>query len=123
MNFKTGNGKSPSFFFYTENKKFMIKTLKPSEMSILFSGKENFLQNYFEYLQMNKEIPKDSLLMKIMGVYELHIGDDRQINILITENMIGQRENEVFRVYDLKGSLFQRETALQDYQKINGTGS
>jgi len=36
--------------------------------------------------------------------------------------MIGQRENEVFRVYDLKGSLFQRETALQDYQKINGTG-
>ncbi len=77
LNFKTGNGKSPSFFFFTENKKFMIKTLKPSEMSILFSGKENFLQNYFEYLQMNKEIPKDSLLMKIMGVYELHIGDDR----------------------------------------------
>jgi len=55
----------------------MIKTLKPSEMNILFSKKENFLQKYFDYLEMNKEVPKDSLLMKSLGVYELHIGNDR----------------------------------------------
>ena len=77
MNFKTGNGKSPSFFFFTDDKKFMIKTVKSSEMDILFSKNENFLQKYFDYLQMDKEKPIDSLLMKILGVYELHIGNDR----------------------------------------------
>jgi hypothetical protein len=29
--------------------------------------------------------------------------------------MIGQNENEIFRVYDLKGSLFKRETSLDEY--------
>ena len=48
--------------------------------------------------------------MKILGIYELHIGNDRQINFLVTENMIQNNENDIFRTYDLKGSLFKRET-------------
>jgi hypothetical protein len=35
FNFKTGGGKSPSFFFFTDDGKFMIKTLKKSEKDIL----------------------------------------------------------------------------------------
>jgi hypothetical protein len=37
FNFKTGEGKSPSFFFFPDNKLLMLKTLKPSEKEILMS--------------------------------------------------------------------------------------
>jgi hypothetical protein len=36
FNFKTGGGKSPSFFFFTDNGLLMLKTLKTSEKDILF---------------------------------------------------------------------------------------
>ena len=50
--------------------------------------------------------------MKIFGVYELQIGNDRKINFLITENMVGQNIRDIFRVYDLKGSILNRTTKL-----------
>jgi len=39
FNFKTGGGKSPSFFFFTDDKKLMVKTLKSSEKEILFGSR------------------------------------------------------------------------------------
>lgn len=35
-NFKTGDGKSPSLFFFSDNNLIMMKTLKDSEKEILF---------------------------------------------------------------------------------------
>lgn len=43
--FKRGEGKSPSFFFFTDNKKIMMKTLKESEMEILLD--KEFISKYF----------------------------------------------------------------------------
>jgi hypothetical protein len=37
FNFKTGGGKSPSFFFFPDNKLLMLKTLKTSEKEILLN--------------------------------------------------------------------------------------
>lgn len=34
-NFRTGDGKSPSFFFFSDNQLFMLKTMKESEFDIL----------------------------------------------------------------------------------------
>ena len=81
-NFKTGGGKSPSFFFFSDNNKIMMKTLKESEMTILFD--KNFLLYYFQYLMTNP----NSLLMKIFGVYKLVIGKQNAIYFILTENMI-----------------------------------
>ena len=47
--FKTGQGRSPSFFFFTDNGLLMLKTLKSSEKEILFQ--KGFLLNYFKHLQ------------------------------------------------------------------------
>ena len=46
--------------------------------------------------------------MKIFGVYELQIGNDRKIKFLITEHTVGQNIRDIFRVYDLKGSRVSR---------------
>ena len=64
-NFKTGTGKSPSFFFFSDNNLLMIKTLKKSELKILFDT--NFMVDYYKYIVQNT----DSLLSRILGVYEL----------------------------------------------------
>lgn len=65
--FKTGDGKSPSFFYFTDNKKIMLKTLKESEMEIIFN--KDFISNYFMHIM---KYPK-SLLSKIYGVYQIEI--------------------------------------------------
>ena len=43
----------------------MIKTLKKSELKILFDT--NFMVDYYKYIVQNT----DSLLSRILGVYEL----------------------------------------------------
>ena len=63
FNFKAGTGKSPSFFFFSDNNLLMLKTLKESEKDIIF--KKEFLHKYFLYIHQNP----DTLLMKIYGIY------------------------------------------------------
>ena len=43
--FQIGSGKSDSFFFYTANSQFIIKTLKESELKLLV--KKGVLEKYF----------------------------------------------------------------------------
>ena len=44
-NFFTGSGKSSSFFFFSDNKTFVLKTLKESEKKLLLES--NLLENYY----------------------------------------------------------------------------
>ena len=62
---KESNGKSGSFFFYTHNNNFLIKTMTNSELNT-FLGK--FIERYHEHL-MNSE----TLLTKIYGVYTIKL--------------------------------------------------
>lgn len=48
-NFQSGpSGKSPSFFFFSDNKQLMLKTLKTKERDILFEDK--FLIEYYKHI-------------------------------------------------------------------------
>ena len=69
FNFKTGDGKSPSFFFFTDNNLLMLKTLKESEFNILMN-KSEFMMDYFKYVTENP----DCLLSKLLGLYKIEIG-------------------------------------------------
>lgn len=44
-NFSLGDGKSDSFFFFSDDQIFMMKTMKKSEMDIMFE--DGFLVDYF----------------------------------------------------------------------------
>lgn len=94
----------------------MLKTLKPSEVDILFA--QDFLENYFKYMMENP----DSLLSKIFGVFEVTVSSNPPMFFLITENMIGDEFACINRCFDLKGSLHNRLTKLTDDQKKNGSG-
>ena len=65
--FQEGSGKSSSFFFFTSNKYFVVKTLKFKEYRMLY--RRNILEKYFHHLQKN---PK-SLLARFYGVFKVKI--------------------------------------------------
>ena len=65
--FMTGKGKSPSYFFFTDNKLLMLKSLKLEEFKLIFST--NFISKYYKYIISND----NSLLSKILGVYQVKI--------------------------------------------------
>ena len=62
-NFFTGSGKSSSFFFFSDNKTFVLKTLKESEKKLLLDT--NLLENYYQHIMENPH----TLLSKYYGVY------------------------------------------------------
>lgn len=116
-NFKTGAGKSPSFFFFPDNNLLMLKTLKESEKEILFS--KGFLLDYFRHCVQNQ----GTLLMKILGVYEIEIGKSgKTIPFILTENMVGLDHGRVLRCFDLKGSLHGRYTKISTSIMKTGSG-
>ena len=97
----------------------MLKTLKPSEKDILF--KQDFLLHYYKHIVNNP----DSLLSKIFGVFEMQIKKNNSVTAMtffITENMVRYDQHRVRRCFDLKGSLYGRETKISEEEKINGTG-
>ena len=98
--FQEGSGKSASFFFFTANKQFVIKTLKGSELKLLTS--KGILEKYCAHLQKH---PK-SLLSRFYAVLKIKIKFMHPINIIIMDNLMGEHMEEAFRVYDLKGSTF-----------------
>ena len=68
-NFQTGSGQSSSFFLFTDNKRFVLKTLKPSEEKLLFARNQGILKNYFAYVVANKA----NLLSKLLGIYKVKL--------------------------------------------------
>ena len=113
-NFKTGDGKSPSFFFFTDNTKYMLKTLKESEFHILI--KHNFLLDYFKHVQKNPE----TLLMKFLGMYQIQFKGAAPIYFILTENMVGLDKNRISRTFDLKGSTHGRIEKVDQVQFQKG---
>lgn len=95
----------------------LIKTLKKSEFDIMFDNNGRFLKSYYEYIC--KEKP-DSLLAKILGVFEVKISGKEPIKFFITENMIENDFHAVKRCYDLKGSKFSRIVELDLMVEISG---
>ena len=63
---KESEGKSGSFFFFTHNNKYLIKTLTNQELNTLLG---NFLAGYYEHVTSNPH----TLLAKIYGVYTVII--------------------------------------------------
>ena len=102
---KKSQGKSGSFFFFSFDNKLLIKTITNDELDTL---KERFLKNYHCHIIKNP----DSFLARIYGVYTIIIHGISQINIVLMQNLnpLGNNYEYLHRIFDLKGSLFERKT-------------
>lgn len=109
-NFFQGSGKSESFFFFTQNQEFVLKTMKASEMKLLLGT--DLIGNYARHMRGHP----DSLLSRFYGVYTFKVGNMDDIHCFITNNLIGKDFPNVERIYDLKGSTRGRLTKLPEDQ-------
>ena len=83
MIFKAGEsaGKSGSFFFFSFDNKFIIKTLKGNEKHFLI----NILDDYIEHLKMSED---KSLIARIFGIFEIKTDYFDKMDLIVMENTV-----------------------------------
>ena len=98
-------GKSGSFFYYSYDSKFVLKTISEDEFKFL----NRILPNYYEHLKKHN----DTLLPRFYGCHRIifnssGIGQSKEFKFVIMNNVFcdGQR---IQRRYDLKGSIVGRQ--------------
>ena len=70
-------GASDAFFYFTSDKRFIMKTITTEEKKMLFKG---FLKDYSNHI-------RDSLLARIYGVYEIKVGTQQPFSIMLIGNV------------------------------------
>lgn len=113
-------GKSGEFFFFSSDKKIIVKTINAMEMNKLLE----ILPQYVDYLEDHK----DSLIAKIYGVFTMiRDGIDEEEHFVVMRNVCGLPRKFVERDYDMKGSTFDREKLkgvnLVHKSELNGRGT
>lgn len=93
-------GKSGSFFFFTKDRKFCVKTMFNEELDVFMLK----LNHYFEHLEENK----DSLLGRIYGIFQVRMKGVVPVNFILMANTVKIHQKEGLKTYDLKGSLVNR---------------
>lgn len=80
MVFKAGEGagRSGSFFFFSHDRKFIIKTMTPEELK-LFLDK---LPAFGAHIKKNK----NTLLAKIFGVFTISTNHMKEVHVMLMEN-------------------------------------
>lgn len=109
--FRNSGGRSSSFFLYSTDKKYIIKTISGKELKVLLS---DFLKAYHTHLYKFH----DSIICRIIGVYSFQVNTNYNVNFIVMQSVYN--ESHLKAVYDLKGSKVDRkvksnETAKQDF--------
>lgn len=97
-----GQGKSGSFFFFSHDRMFIIKTMNEEEYST-FQG---IFRKYYSHILTHKE----SLLARIYGVFTVKKEKIQPVHLILMGNTVklhGKGEN-LKHMFDLKGSFVNR---------------
>ncbi|RAL38783.1 hypothetical protein DM860_013464 [Cuscuta australis] len=94
-------GKSGSFFYLTQDDRFMIKTVKKSEVKVLL----RMLQSYYRHVCLYE----NSLVTKFYGVHCVKPVGGVKTRFIVMGNLFCS-EYRIHRRFDLKGSSHGRST-------------
>lgn len=100
--FKAGEsqGKSGSFFFFSTDRQFIIKTMTDSD----FNAFMRIIKSYFQRVTSQ---PK-SLLARIYGIYTVKMEDQNPVQLVVMGNTMGKNCSPIEGIFDLKGSMVNR---------------
>ena len=105
------NSKSGAFFFYSYDRKFMIKTISHDESKWLRS----ILPQYYNYV-LNET---DTLLTRFYGMHRVKPHKRPQVHFLIMASVF-YTDNYISRVFDLKGSTHGRSATEKERKRGDG---
>ncbi|KAF5330151.1 hypothetical protein D9611_010588 [Ephemerocybe angulata] len=93
-------GKSGSFFYFSRDYRFIIKTIRHAEHKFLLK----ILKQYYTHIQENPH----TLLSRFYGLHRVKLPRGRKIHFVIMNNLFPPHK-DVHETYDLKGSTVGRE--------------
>ena len=99
---KFTEGKSGSFFYFTQDHRYIIKTVSAGEEKFL----RNFVRQYYQYMKDNPE----SLIVRFYGLYQVQLAwEQKYISVVVMENIFYSIEQlKIHEKFDLKGSTAGR---------------
>lgn len=109
---KGDGGASGELFIKTFDNRLIMKTMTEQELQLFLK----LSVDYLKHLQANR----GSLISKIVGIFKIRFTDaNRDIYVMLMENVFYKLPSPILRVYDIKGSTFKRQVLQNgDYESI-----
>ena len=101
-------GKSGSFFYFSRDYKYIIKTIHHAEHKLL----RKILKAYYKHVVDNPQ----TLISQFYGLHRVKIPYGRKIHFVIMNNLFPPHR-DIHQVFDLKGSTIGRDFREEDLQK------
>ncbi|KAG0808030.1 hypothetical protein G6F16_010194 [Rhizopus arrhizus] len=101
-------GKSGSFFYYSRDYRFIIKTIHHSEHKFM----RKILKQYHEHVCHNP----NTLLCRFYGLHRIKLPRGKKIHFVIMGNVLPPNK-DIHATFDLKGSTFGRLTSEDEINK------
>ncbi|PTB69042.1 phosphatidylinositol-4-phosphate 5-kinase [Trichoderma citrinoviride] len=101
-------GKSGSFFYFSRDYKYIIKTIHHAEHKFL----RKILKEYYEHVTKNP----NTLLSQFYGLHRVKMPYGKKIHFVVMNNLFPPHR-DVHRTFDLKGSTIGRDYKEEDLEK------
>lgn len=98
-------GKSGSFFYFSRDYKYIIKTIHHAEHKFL----RKILREYYQHIEANP----NTLLSQFYGLHRVKIPYGRKIHFVVMNNLFPPHR-DIHQTFDLKGSTVGRDFKEDD---------
>jgi hypothetical protein len=98
-------GKSGSFFYFSRDYKYIIKTIHQSEHKVL----RRILKDYYNHVEQNQ----NTLISQFYGLHRVKTPFGRKIHFVVMNNLFPPHR-DIHQTFDLKGSTIGR-----DFKEVN----
>ena len=101
-------GKSGSFFYFSRDYKYIIKTIHHAEHKLL----RKILREYYDHICHNP----NTLISQFYGLHRVKIPYGRKIHFVVMNNLFPPHR-DIHQTFDLKGSTIGRDFKEEDLEK------
>lgn len=101
-------GKSGSFFYFSRDYKYIIKTIHHSEHKLL----RRILRQYYDHIEANP----NTLLSQFYGLHRVKIPYGKKIHFVVMNNLFPPHR-DIHHTFDLKGSTIGRDFKEEDLEE------
>ncbi|KAG0307400.1 Phosphatidylinositol-4-phosphate 5-kinase [Dissophora globulifera] len=100
-------GKSGSFFYFSQDYRFIIKTIHHAEHKFM----RKILKDYFNHVKQNPH----TLLCRFFGLHRVKLPHGRKIHFVVMGNVFPPNR-DIHETYDLKGSTLGRAISDEELE-------
>lgn len=101
-------GKSGSFFYFSRDYKYIIKTIHPAEHKLL----RKILREYYAHIERYP----NTLISQFYGLHRVKIPYGRKIHFVVMNNLFPPHR-DIHQTFDLKGSTIGRNYKEEDLER------